>query len=40
VLDRFREYGAAYPELLVHRPDGGTTTHRMAEPQAPTPALP
>ena len=40
VLDRFRKFGADYPELLIHRPDGGTLTRRMAEPQAPTPAVP
>ncbi|MFI7546940.1 FAD-dependent monooxygenase [Actinoplanes sp. NPDC049599] len=40
VLDRFREHGADYPELLIHRPDGGTTTRRMDELHAPTPAVP
>ena len=40
VLDRFRKYGADYPELVIHLPDGGTMTRRMDEPHAPTPAVP
>lgn len=40
VLDRFRAFGADYPELLVRRPDGGTMTLRMDEPHAPTPSVP
>ncbi|WP_433729558.1 FAD-dependent monooxygenase [Actinoplanes sp. CA-051413] len=40
VLDRFREFGGDYPELLIHLPDGATMTRRMAELHAPTPAVP
>jgi 2-polyprenyl-6-methoxyphenol hydroxylase-like FAD-dependent oxidoreductase len=40
VLDRFRAFGAAYPDLLIHRPDGGTMTRRMDELHAPTPSVP
>ncbi|MCZ4119949.1 FAD-dependent monooxygenase [Streptomyces sp. H39-S7] len=40
VLDRFRAFGADYPELLIRRPDGGTMTLRMDELHAPTPSVP
>ncbi len=40
LIGEFQKYGADYPELLVHRPDGGTTTWRMDELHAPTPSVP
>ena len=40
LIGEFRQYGADYPELLVHTPDGQTTTWRMDELHAPTPSVP
>ncbi|MEN8652122.1 FAD-dependent monooxygenase [Streptomyces sp. 21So2-11] len=40
VLDQFRAFGADYPELLIHLPDGATMTRRMDELHAPTPSVP
>lgn len=40
VLDRFQAFGADYPELLIHRPDGGTMARRMDALHAPTPSAP
>ncbi|MER5869707.1 FAD-dependent monooxygenase [Streptomyces sp. NPDC002044] len=40
VLGRLQAFGAGYPELLIHRPDGGTTIRRMDAPHAPTPSVP
>ena len=40
VLDRFRAFGADYPELLIHLPDGSTMTRRMDELHPPTPSVP
>ncbi len=40
VLDRFKAFGSDYPELLIHRPDGGTMTRRMDALYEPTPSVP
>ncbi|MBM2615224.1 FAD-dependent monooxygenase [Actinoplanes sp. LDG1-06] len=40
LLPAFRDAGAPYPELLIHRPGGGTLAQRMDEQHEPTAAAP
>jgi 2-polyprenyl-6-methoxyphenol hydroxylase-like FAD-dependent oxidoreductase len=40
LIDDFRAAGSPYPELLVHLPDGRTTTSRMDELHEPTSEVP
>jgi len=40
LLEAFMAAGGDYPPLLVHLPDGGTMTRRMAEPRTPTESVP
>lgn len=40
LIGEVQKYGADYPELLVHTPDGETMTWRNYELHAPTPSVP
>jgi 2-polyprenyl-6-methoxyphenol hydroxylase-like FAD-dependent oxidoreductase len=40
LITKFQAFGGPYPELLIHLPDGSTTTQRMAEPAEPAPSVP
>jgi 2-polyprenyl-6-methoxyphenol hydroxylase-like FAD-dependent oxidoreductase len=40
LIERFQAVGGRYPELLIHRPDGGTMTRSMFEAAEPTPSVP